>query len=239
MTDNKVIMTRIERQKHQIHPFHLVEASPWPIFTSFSLFGLAFNFTLTMHSYIDSKLWIFLNILCLVYSMSLWFRDVITEGTYLGNHTIAVKHGINMAFILFVVSEGMFFFGIFWAYIHSALAPTIELGGVWPPVGIEAIGPLDLPLLNTILLLSSGATVTYAHHGLIARDRKAALLGLLSTVLLAFTFCICQYIEYSNATFTISDGVFGSTFYLGTGLTWAPLCLRYYSHYIITNKSTH
>lgn len=150
--------------------------------------------------------------------MFLWFRDIIAEATYLGDHTLAVRNGINLGFILFVISEALFFIGIFWAFGHSAISPTIEIGAVWPPVGIEAINPTDLPLLNTILLLSSGATLTYSHHYLInGGNRFQVLFGLFLTILLAATFMLCQYIEYNTASFTIADGIFGSVFYLGTG----------------------
>jgi cytochrome c oxidase subunit 3 len=215
------ITSKFNRGVYQLHPYHLVEPSPWPFFISFTLFGLTFNTVLVMHGYIGSVYIIFLNTICVIYCMSLWFRDIISEGSYLGNHTIAVKNGINLGFILFVISEVMFFFAIFWAYIHSALAPTIELGSVWPPINIQAIGPLELPLLNTIILLTSGATITYSHHTLIGATnpnaRKAAILWLFLTIVLAILFTLCQYIEYINATFTITDGVFGSVFFFSTG----------------------
>jgi len=124
-----------------------------------------------------------------------------------------------MGVALFIVSEALFFLAIFWAFFHSALSPTIELGAQWPPMGIEAINPFELPLLNTVILLASGVTVTYAHHSLIQGNRSDALLGLLFTVILAVIFTCFQGIEYSVSSFTISDGIFGSSFYFGTGLT--------------------
>lgn len=214
---NTDIVSKFNRGIYQLHPYHLVEVSPWPIFTSFALFGLTFNTVLVMHGYIGVVSIIFINMICVMYSMGLWFRDVISEASYLGHHTLAVRNGINIGYLLFIISEVMFFLGIFWAYAHSALAPTIELGAMWPPIGIEAIGPLELPLLNTIILLASGATITYSHHTLIAGKRNASLYSLALTVLLAILFTTCQYIEYVNATFTINDGVYGSTFYFGTG----------------------
>lgn len=158
-----------------------------------------------------------LALLSVIASMALWWRDVIAEGSYLGNHTIAVQKGLNMGIILFIVSEALLFFAIFWAFFHSALSPTVELGGQWPPLGIEAINPFELPLLNTVLLLSSGITVTYAHHSLIGGNRKGAIYGLIATIILAIVFTLFQGIEYSVSSFTISDGVFGSCFYFGTG----------------------
>lgn len=124
-----------------------------------------------------------------------------------------------MGVALFIVSEALFFLAIFWAYFHSALSPTAELGAHWPPTGIEAINPFELPLINTIILLSSGFTVTYAHHCLIQGNRKGALDGLVYTVVLASIFTAFQGIEYSVSFFDISDSTFGSCFYFGTGLT--------------------
>ncbi len=118
---------------------------------------------------------------------------------------------------MFIISEALFFLAIFWAFFHSALSPTVELGAQWPPMGIEAINPFELPLLNTVILLSSGVTVTYAHHSLIQGKRSGALYGLVATVLLAAIFTGFQGVEYAVSSFTISDGAFGSCFYFGTG----------------------
>lgn len=87
---------------------------------------------------------------------------------------MAVQRGLNYGVFLFILSEGLFFASIFWAFFHSSLTPGIELGGQWPPAGIDPINPFELPLLNTVILLSSGATITYAHHSLIAGERKGA-----------------------------------------------------------------
>jgi len=156
-------------------------------------------------------------LIALILSMSLWFRDIISEGTYLGNHTLAVQKGINMGVGLFIVSEGLFFLAIFWAFFHSALSPTIELGAKWPPMGIDSINPFELPLLNTIILLSSGVTITYSHHSLIQGNRSGALYGSVYTLILAVIFTAFQGIEYTVSSFTISDGTFSSCFYFGTG----------------------
>jgi len=170
-----------------------------------------------MHAFISAYKFLTLAFLTLISSMSLWWRDVITEGTYLGHHTLAVQRGLNMGVALFIVSEALFFLAIFWAYFHSALSPTVELGAQWPPMGIGAINPFELPLLNTVILLSSGVTVTYAHHSLIQGNRSGTLYGLAGTVLLAIIFTGFQWIEYTVSSFTISDGAYGSCFYFGTG----------------------
>jgi heme/copper-type cytochrome/quinol oxidase subunit 3 len=137
--------------------------------------------------------------------------------TYLGNHTSAVQKGLNLGVGLFIVSEALFFLAIFWTFFHSSLSPNIELGAQWPPMGINGINPFELPLLNTIILLSSGITVTYSHHSIIQGNRKGALYGLVYTILLAVLFTILQGIEYTVSSFTISDGIYGSCFYFGTG----------------------
>jgi cytochrome c oxidase subunit 3 len=205
------------RRNFQAHPFHLVSPSPWPIYTSISLLSLTTTGVLFMHTFNIAEYFLILAFISVISSMSFWFRDVISEGTYLGNHTLAVQRGLNMGVGLFIVSEALFFLAIFWAFFHSALAPTIELGAQWPPMGIEAINPFELPLLNTIILLSSGVTVTYAHHSLIQGNRKGSLYGLIATVILAIIFTALQGIEYTVSSFTISDGTFGSCFYFGTG----------------------
>ena len=210
-------MTYIIRSWFQAHPFHLVSPSPWPIATCLALLSLTTTGVSTMHNYNTAIIIVVMALGSLIYSMSLWFRDVISEATYLGNHTLAVQRGINMGVALFIVSEGLFFLAIFWAFFHSALSPTIELGASWPPMGINSINPFELPLLNTIILLSSGVTVTYSHHSLIQGNRQGALKGLIYTVILAVIFTLLQGIEYNVSSFTISDGTYASCFYFGTG----------------------
>ena len=199
------------------HPFHLVSPSIWPINTSFSLGCLALSAGLSMHSFNISSTVVYVALITVIFSMLLWFRDVTIEATYLGDHTLAVQKGLSLGFILFVISEGLFFLAIFWAFFHSALTPTVELGTEWPPLGIEPVNPFELPLLNTVILLASGSTITYSHHYLIQGNRGQALYGLLSTVILAIIFTIFQEVEYNVSSFTISDGAFGACFFFGTG----------------------
>jgi len=119
--------------------------------------------------------------------------------------------------ILFIVSEICFFVAFFWAYFHSSLTPAVELGAIWPPKGIAILNPWNVPLLNTVLLLSSGATVTWAHFAIIANNRREAILALCLTILFAIIFTALQGYEYYEAAFTIADGVYGSTFFMATG----------------------
>ena len=138
--------------------------------------------------------------------------------TYLGHHTEQVKRGLTIGFALFIVSELMAFVSVFWAYFHSSLTPAVEIGGVWPPLGIQILDPFAIPLLNTILLLSSGAFITYAHHAVIKGNRGSTILGLILTLLFAIIFTALQYYEYSEAGFTIADSVYGTVFFASTGL---------------------
>jgi len=210
-------MVNVVRSNFQDHPFHLVSPSPWPLYTSISLLILTTSGALSMHNFHNAYILFFIALGLVVSSMFLWFRDIISESTLLGDHTLAVQKGLNLGVILFIVSEALFFVAIFWAFFHSALTPTVELGAQWPPIGIEPVNPFELPLLNTVILLSSGATVTYAHHSLIQGERKGALYGSVATILLAVIFTIFQGIEYSVSSFTISDGAFGTCFFFSTG----------------------
>lgn len=202
----------------QAHPYHLVDNSPWPFTISWTLFFMAIGAVLSMQGFqIGSNLLLlgFLTTLAVFY---FWFADIGMEGSMLGNHTKEVKKGLILGFFLFVFSEVMAFMSIFWAYFHSALSPSVELGGIWPPLGIVALDPFAIPLLNTFLLLSSGAFVTYGHHTLIGGLRKNSFYSLIWTIVLALIFTMFQYFEYSNADFSLADGVFGTVFYCSTGL---------------------
>ena len=148
-----------------------------------------------MHNYENIYILLFISLMLVITSMFLWFKDIIAEATYLGDHTLAVQKGLHLGVILFIVSEALFFAAIFWAYFHSALSPTVELGSQWPPLGIEPINSFELPLLNTVILLSSGATITFAHHSLINKKRSGGLYGTIFTILFAIVFTLFQGIE--------------------------------------------
>jgi cytochrome c oxidase subunit 3 len=169
------------------------------------------------HGYFYGLETLLLSLFSLVLAMGLWFRDVIREGTYQGMHTVQVQEGLRMGMLLFISSEVMFFFSFFWAFFHSSLAPTIEIGSIWPPLGIQSLSPWEVPLLNTIILLTSGVTVTWAHHAIVAGQRTQAINALISTVSLGIIFTALQGLEYYEAAFTIADSVYGSVFYMATG----------------------
>ena len=201
----------------QKHPFHLVDPSPWPLVASLSAFSSTFGGVMYMHGYTGGGNLLALGLFMILYSMFVWWRDVVREATYQGHHTSFVQLGLRYGMILFIVSEVMFFVAFFWAFFHSSLAPTIEIGAIWPPKGIQPLNPWEVPFLNTVILLSSGAAVTWAHHAILAGHRQQAIVGLIFTVVLAVTFTGLQVLEYLEAPFTISDGIYGSTFYLATG----------------------
>jgi cytochrome c oxidase subunit 3 len=146
-----------------------------------------------------------------------WWRDIVRESTFEGNHTTLVQTSLKYGMVLFIISEVMFFFSIFWAYFHSSLAPVPEIGSIWPPLGVESIYAWGIPLLNTILLLSSGATVTWAHHALLTGNKNQTLTAMYYSIGLATVFTLIQFFEYIESTFSMSDGVYGSTFFMATG----------------------
>nr|YP_010274410.1 cytochrome c oxidase subunit III [Pochazia guttifera]UJT96854.1 cytochrome c oxidase subunit III [Pochazia guttifera] len=199
----------------QNHPFHLVTSSPWPILTSMnvmtSLTGMVKWTTLK-----QMEIMILGIIMTSICSM-LWWRDVIRESTFQGNHTKMVTKGIKLGMILFITSEVMFFFSFFWSFFHSSLSPNIEIGMNWPPKSIKPFNPMEVPLLNTIILLSSGVSITWAHQAILINKLNKSNKSILITVLLGIYFTILQKWEYSESSFTIADSIYGSTFFMMTG----------------------
>nr|YP_009002114.1 cytochrome c oxidase subunit 3 [Sporolithon durum]AGU16679.1 cytochrome c oxidase subunit 3 [Sporolithon durum] len=201
----------------QRHPFHLVDPSPWPFVASLSAFSCAIGGVLYMHSYKLGGTTLLFGLLTLFIIMFVWWRDVVRESTFEGHHTGIVQQGLRYGVILFIVSEILFFFAFFWAFFHTSLAPTIEVGSIWPPKGINVFNPLEIPLLNTLILLFSGCTVTWTHHAIVSNCRTESLLSLSLTIILAILFTGLQAFEYNMADFRLSDGIYGSTFYMATG----------------------
>lgn len=196
------------------HPFHLVSVRPWPIIISFNLIN---NLIIVISWFHKINYFTLLTIPGTLLCMYQWWRDVTREATLQGCHTPLVYNGIRMGIILFIVSEILFFFSFFWAYFHSSLSPAIEIGQSWPPLGIIPFNPFDIPLLNTIILVSSGLTVTWSHHAILNNNYKERTIRLLITILLGIYFSALQLIEYIEAPFTISDSVYGSRFFVATG----------------------
>jgi len=211
------IMVVKHLEKNQTNPFHLVDPSPWPLVASIGAFSMTSGGVMYMHNYIGGGNLFSLGFFITLYVMFVWWRDIVREGTFEGQHTQEVQYGLRMGMVLFIVSEIMFFFAFFWAFFHSSLAPTFNIGGVWPPESVEVFSAWEIPLLNTVILLSSGASVTWAHHAIVCGSRKESIVGLIITIILAIIFTGFQAFEYLHASFTISDSVYGSCFYMTTG----------------------
>jgi len=208
----------LDVRRTQLHPFHIVDPSPWPLVASFGAFFTVFGFTLYMHFYAYGLVLFTLGLFLLISTMAIWWRDVIREAMLEGHHTSYVRKGLKLGMILFIASEAMLFFAFFWAFFHSSLNPTIEIGCIWPPKGIIAINPWHIPLLNTLVLVTSGAYITWSHYAILAGYRKESIEALIYTIILAAFFTLLQYYEYCVAPFNISDSVYGSVFYMTTGL---------------------
>lgn len=196
------------------HPYHLVDVSPWPFLLSITLLSAAMSMVNWLTHNTTALLLQILIILLISYQ---WWRDVVREARA-GYHTSVVQKGILIGFLLFLLSEIMLFFSFFWAFFHSSLAPSVELGAYWPPIGISAVNPWAIPLLGSTVLLASGFILTLGHHSLILGNKNLTLISMIYTVLLGALFLFLQYNEYYYGEFTISDSVYGSVFYMTTGL---------------------
>ncbi len=204
------------------HDYHLVDPSPWPILGALAGLMLTAGATLAMHG---ATSWLLApGALAAAYVMTVWWRDVIAEAAS-GYHTPVVQLHLRYGMMLFIISEIMFFSAWFWAYFNASLFPadaaqvarTEFMGGVWPPKDISTFNPWDIPFLNTLILLSSGTTVTWAHHALRENNREGLKQGLLLTVILGAIFTSLQAYEYAHATFAFSGNIYGATFFMATG----------------------
>lgn len=200
---------------HSNHPFHLVDYRPWPLTASIGTITTAAGLIKWFHQY-NNSLFLLGNIIIII-TIYQWWRDVYRESTFQGLHTNKVITGLTWGIILFILSEILFFISFFWSFFHRSLSPSIELGSIWPPAGITPFNPFQIPLLNTVILLTSGITVTWAHHSLIEGNHSQTTQSLFFTVLLGIYFTILQAYEYIEAPFTIADSVYGSTFFIATG----------------------
>nr|AGS17919.1 cytochrome c oxidase subunit III [Anodonta anatina]AGS17933.1 cytochrome c oxidase subunit III [Anodonta anatina] len=195
-------------------PFHLVEKSPWPFLCSISVVCVAVGLVEWMSG--GSLHLLVFSWLLLVMVLCQWLRDVVRESDQ-GWHTSYVASNIRFGMVLFILSEFFFFFSFFWAFFSCSLVPDVEVGGVWPPVGIMPLNVFSIPLLGSAVLLGSGVTATWCHHAVMSGNREEAIYGLVMTIFLGFYFTFLQVLEYTGCTFTIADSVYGSLFYVMTG----------------------
>ena len=200
-------------------PYHLVDPSPWPLCGSFGAGLIVLGIVLDAHY--GERLVLVLGLLATLATATLWWRDVLRESRTPGLHSPVVRIGLRYGMALFIASEVMFFVGFFWAFFHYALYPEHVLGAVtpmWPPLGVHTFDAFKLPFLNTMILLLSGCTITWAHHALIEGDRRSLIMALGITILLGMSFTACQAWEYSDAPFKFAGGgIYPSVFFLATG----------------------
>ena len=204
------------------HDYHLVNPSPWPLVGSISATIMALGGVTWLKGLFGlpkGTPWLFfLGLAGVLFTMIVWWRDVVHEAEE-GDHTPVVSIGLRYGMILFIASEVMFFVAWFWAYFDASLFPSgvDAIGGVWPPKGMEVLDPFGFPLLNTLILLCSGTTVTWAHHSLIHGDRDGLIKGLWATILLGMLFTSIQAYEYAHAPFGFKDNIYSSVFFMATG----------------------
>jgi len=197
------------------HNFHLVERSPWPLIGSFRAFIITSRLINFIH--FNNKIILTLRLIATILVIKQWWRDISREATLQGYHTLIVKKGLKWGIILFILREILFFFSFFWAFFHRSLSPDTELGINWPPTGVTPFNPYHIPLLNTTILLASGVTITWSHHRILRKNYTQAHIRLTITILLGLYFSALQAFEYIEAPFTLTDRVYGTTFFVATG----------------------
>lgn len=201
------------------HDFHILPPSILPLLGA--LFGLVMLSGLVFWFHDITPFVFFIGLAGVLYVMYAWWSEVAHEGNT-GDHTPAVAIGLRYGVILFIMSEVMFFVAWFWSFFKNALYPMTEgspkIDGVWPPVGIETFDPWHLPLINTLILLCSGAAATWAHHAIAHENNRRDLVnGLILAIVLGAVFTVFQAYEYSHAQFGFSGNVYGANFFMATG----------------------
>jgi cytochrome c oxidase subunit 3 len=221
-------------EEHHHHPYHVLEPSPYPIFTAFSLLGLVCAGLMWMKQHALGMPLTLGAVALLLSCCFVWWRSAIREGLIEKAHTPIVQSGLRFGMCLFIVSELMFFVAFFWAFFNASLYPHVFISdawdvltgiATWPPKGIQTFNAWDLPFLNTLILLLSGTTVTWAHHALLHGERREVTRFLAITVALGAVFTCLQALEYSHAAFSLKDGIYGATFYLATGFHGAHVMI--------------
>jgi len=200
------------------HPYHILPPSIWPFIGALSSLALFGGAVMWMHGHELGSYITIAGLIAVLFVMFSWWVDVVKEA-HAGDHTPIVQLHLRYGMILFIASEVMFFVAWFWAWFNASLFPSAvdSIGGVWPPKGMEVLDPFGYPLLNTLILLCSGTTVTWAHHSLINGDRDGLKKGLWATIALGIIFSFVQAYEYMHAPFGFSDNIYTSAFFMATG----------------------
>ena len=227
------------------HDYHLVNPSPWPLVGSVGVLALALGGVIYMKGLFgleQGTLWpMLIGFAIVAYTMIGWWMDVVKESRG-GDHTHVVQIGLRYGMILFIASEVMFFVAWFWGFFEFAICHDARVGDTWdatnpiyaeglsrfadwPPVGVETFDPFHLPLINTLVLLLSGTTITWAHHALQHGNRKDATTGLILTIVLGAFFTYLQVVEYGHAEFTYDGTLYGSAFFMATGFHGAHVVI--------------
>jgi cytochrome c oxidase subunit 3 len=222
-------------------PFLAVQASLWPFLVSILLFRTMSNVVLWLRLKVRF-LSVLFPMLVLALVSFLWWKDFSRE-RMLGYHTHKLEARLRVSFALFILSEVFFFVSFFWAFYDRSLSPTIELGMSWPPKGIIPLSTYSVPLLNTVILLSRGVTVTWCHHSIMNNFFTKSVVSLAITILLGVYFLYMQWAEYNEAQFTLADGVYGRTFFIATGfhgihVTVGTIFLFYVFIILLSSKLT-
>ncbi|WP_379549666.1 cytochrome c oxidase subunit 3 [Erythrobacter sp. W53] len=219
------------------HDYHILEPDIWPLIGSVSALTFTSGMVLFMHEMASAHLVLGLGIAGLIATFFAWFSNVVKEAER-GDHTPVVQLHMRYGMILFIASEVMFFVGWFWSWFDFALFPApLEVSvvdgvqmttnkfisegdtslGTLVPEGMKVLNAFSLPLLNTLILLCSGTTVTWAHHALIHGDREGLKKGLWATIALGVVFSMVQAYEYGHAPFVFGQNTYSSAFYMATG----------------------
>jgi heme/copper-type cytochrome/quinol oxidase subunit 3 len=206
------------KAKYPKHMFHVLEPSLWPFFSAFGLFFFVTGIAFSMHYVVTGYYVLIIGLLILIITSIFWFLDISREAVVKGYHTKIVRQGLKLGFLFFITSEIMLFFGFFWAFFHSALCPSIEVGTIWPPVGLRVIPVFEFPLFNTFILIISGFSVTWVHRAISLGSFKDSIDGFMITIFLGLFFVFLQGLEYYESTFNFQDGVYPSAFFMLTGL---------------------
>nr|YP_006665901.1 cytochrome c oxidase subunit III [Mengenilla moldrzyki]AFC35464.1 cytochrome c oxidase subunit III [Mengenilla moldrzyki] len=208
-------MKLINMMMKQYQPFYILSYSPWPIIISMNLIGMFINFI----NWLNLKnpfLLMFSSMILFLISI-LWWRDIIRESSFMGNHTFKIYIMLKWSMILFIISEVFFFISFFWNFFNNSIIPNYEFMNFWPPKSILPFNFLEIPLLNTIILLTSGIFITWSHYALINKNHFNMIISLTMTVILGMYFTMLQIFEYFQAKFNFFDSIYGSSFFIATG----------------------